>query len=71
VSLTTRETQEIDQANASGLQPVVFVHGLWMLALSWQPWRSFFEDNPPGHRQPGQLQAGRHADLRAVPLLFR
>jgi len=45
VSLTTRETQEIDQANASGLQPVVFVHGLWMLALSWQPWRSFFEDN--------------------------
>ncbi len=47
MSLTTRETQEIGRANASGRNPVVFVHGLWMLAASWQPWRSFFEDN--GH----------------------
>jgi pimeloyl-ACP methyl ester carboxylesterase len=36
--LTAREQREIDQANASGRRPVVFVHGLWMLASSWYPW---------------------------------
>ncbi|MHA6765142.1 alpha/beta hydrolase [Streptacidiphilus sp. PAMC 29251] len=45
MSLSAREQQEIDTANASGLKPVVFVHGLWMLASSWQPWRAFFEQN--------------------------
>ncbi|MEY9964385.1 non-heme chloroperoxidase [Streptacidiphilus sp. MAP12-16] len=45
MSLGAREQQEIDKANASGLKPVVFVHGLWMLASSWQPWRSLFEEN--------------------------
>ena len=31
---TTHEQQEIDRANAAGKQPVVFVHGLWLLASS-------------------------------------
>lgn len=53
MSLTTRETQEIGRANASGRNPVVFVHGLWMLAASWQPWRSFFEDNGYATVAPG------------------
>jgi pimeloyl-ACP methyl ester carboxylesterase len=39
-----REQGEIARANASGLEPVVFVHGLWLLASSWDPWRSLFED---------------------------
>ena len=30
--LTTHEQQEIDRANAAGKQPVVFVHGLWLLS---------------------------------------
>jgi non-heme chloroperoxidase len=42
--LTIHEQQEIDRANASGLQPVVFVHGLWLLASSWDRWRVFFEE---------------------------
>ncbi|MEY9841572.1 alpha/beta hydrolase [Streptacidiphilus sp. EB103A] len=45
MSLSAREQQEIDKANTSGLKPVVFVHGLWMLASSWQPWRALFEEN--------------------------
>ncbi|MBB5874400.1 pimeloyl-ACP methyl ester carboxylesterase [Allocatelliglobosispora scoriae] len=45
MTVTPRERQEIDRANASGRTPVVFVHGLWMLAGSWQPWREFFEAN--------------------------
>jgi pimeloyl-ACP methyl ester carboxylesterase len=43
MSLRASETQDISQANATGRPPVVFVHGLWMLASSWQAWRSLFE----------------------------
>ena len=53
MSLNAREQQEIDRANASGLKPVVFVHGLWMLASSWQPWRAFFEENGYTTLAPG------------------
>ncbi|MDQ1661323.1 MAG: hypothetical protein QOJ68_3775, partial [Blastococcus sp.] len=38
-TLTSRELQEIDVANTSGRRPVVFVHGLWLLASSWDRWR--------------------------------
>lgn len=41
---TDHEQQEIDRANASGLRPVVFVHGLWLLSSSWDRWRALFED---------------------------
>lgn len=41
--ITTREAQQVDRANASGLQPVVFVHGLWLLASSWDRWAALFE----------------------------
>src|SRR6266568_8256359 len=44
IVLTTHEQQEIDRANTSGLQPVVFVHGLWLLASSWDRWRKLFEE---------------------------
>jgi non-heme chloroperoxidase len=71
VSLSTRETQEIGQANASGLQPVVFVHGLWMLASSWQPWRSFFEDNGYATVAPGWPDDPETvAQARANPQVF-
>ncbi|HEY8206561.1 MAG TPA: alpha/beta hydrolase [Myxococcaceae bacterium] len=43
MALTQREQQEIGAANASGRTPVVFVHGLWLLAGSWKPWRDLFE----------------------------
>jgi non-heme chloroperoxidase len=32
--LTDREQRQIDQANASGNTPVVFIHGLWLLPSS-------------------------------------
>jgi pimeloyl-ACP methyl ester carboxylesterase len=43
MALTQRERREVEAANASGRQTVVFVHGLWMLASSWQAWRELFE----------------------------
>jgi pimeloyl-ACP methyl ester carboxylesterase len=42
--LTVHESEAIDQSNASGRTPVVFVHGLWLLPSSWDRWRSVFED---------------------------
>lgn len=41
--LTDHEQHEIEAANASGLTPVVFVHGLWLLSSSWDRWREVFE----------------------------
>ncbi|MBW8758323.1 MAG: alpha/beta hydrolase [Burkholderiales bacterium] len=43
-SLTAGEREQIQRANVSGLQPVVFVHGLWLLAGSWQRWAEAFEE---------------------------
>ena len=51
--LTTHEQQEIDHANNSGLQPVVFVHGLWLLASSWDNWRQLFEEQGYTTLAPG------------------
>jgi pimeloyl-ACP methyl ester carboxylesterase len=42
--ITHHEEEQINRANASGLEPVVFVHGLWLLAGSWDRWRTVFEE---------------------------
>jgi non-heme chloroperoxidase len=34
--------EQIAQANASGSTPVVFIHGLWLLASSWDLWAEHF-----------------------------
>ncbi len=51
--LTIHEQQEIDRANASGVQPVVFVHGLWLLSSSWDRWRALFEEQGYTTLAPG------------------
>jgi pimeloyl-ACP methyl ester carboxylesterase len=43
-AITEHEEEQIEEANASGLSPVVFVHGLWLLPSSWDRWRAVFED---------------------------
>jgi non-heme chloroperoxidase len=35
---------EIERANATGLTPVVFIHGLWLLPSSWERWAAVFEE---------------------------
>ncbi len=35
---------EIEQVNATGLTPVVFVHGLWLLPSSWHRWAALFDE---------------------------
>src|SRR4051795_1095623 len=43
-SITSREAQQVEQANSSGRTPVVFIHGLWLLPSSWDNWASLFEE---------------------------
>src|SRR4051795_11031102 len=43
-SITSRESQQVEQANATGRTPVVFIHGLWLLPSSWDNWASLFEE---------------------------
>jgi non-heme chloroperoxidase len=43
-SVTTSESEQVQRANESGLQPVVFIHGLWLLPSSWDRWATVFEE---------------------------
>ena len=43
-TITDHEAQQIEQANATGRVPVVFVHGLWLLPSSWDRWAVLFEE---------------------------
>jgi non-heme chloroperoxidase len=43
-TITEHEAQEVARANATGLQPVVFIHGLWLLPSSWDRWAALFEE---------------------------
>ena len=43
-TLDAYDAPQVERANASGKQPVVFVHGLWLLPSSWDRWTKYFED---------------------------
>jgi pimeloyl-ACP methyl ester carboxylesterase len=42
-TIADHEAQQVERANATGLPPVVFVHGLWLLPSSWDRWAAVFE----------------------------
>jgi non-heme chloroperoxidase len=42
--ITDHENEQIERANATGLAPVVFIHGLWLLPSSWDRWAAVFEE---------------------------
>lgn len=43
-TITRNDAAEIEQANATGRTPVVFIHGLWLLPSSWDRWGKVFEE---------------------------
>jgi len=43
-TITDRELEQIERANATTATPVVFIHGLWLLPSSWDPWATLFEE---------------------------
>ena len=53
VKVTDHEAQQIKRANATGLQPIVFVHGLWLLPSSWDRWATFVEEAGYAALTPG------------------
>jgi pimeloyl-ACP methyl ester carboxylesterase len=54
VATTSPTTEEqIERANASGLNPVVFIHGLWLLPNSWDRWAGAFEEAGYSALAPG------------------
>src|SRR4051794_10579354 len=51
--ISDHEQEQVAQANASGRQSVVFVHGLWLLPSSWDRWAQMFEAAGYATLQPG------------------
>ena len=43
-TVAEHENEQIQRANETGLQPVVFIHGLWLLPSSWDRWATVFEE---------------------------
>jgi pimeloyl-ACP methyl ester carboxylesterase len=43
-TVTPRESEQVQRANASGRTPVVFIHGLWLLPSSWDNWAAMFDE---------------------------
>jgi non-heme chloroperoxidase len=69
--ITDHETQQVDEANASGHTPVVFVHGLWLLPSSWDRWRTVFGDAGYATIAPGWPDDPETVDeAKANPQVF-
>src|SRR3984893_12359410 len=43
-TITDHEAEQIEEANATGRAPVVFVQGLWLMPSSWDRWAPLFEE---------------------------
>lgn len=52
-TITDRERQQVEDANASGRTPVVFIHGLWLLPNSWENWGAYFNEQGFAPVSPG------------------
>jgi non-heme chloroperoxidase len=47
------DDQQVDRANETGVTPVVFIHGLWLLPSSWDRWATLFEEAGYAPLTPG------------------
>jgi pimeloyl-ACP methyl ester carboxylesterase len=71
-TITEYEAGQVERANAAGLTPVMFVHGLWLLPSSWDRWAAHFETAGYVALTPGWpddpetvAQAGQHPEVFA------
>jgi pimeloyl-ACP methyl ester carboxylesterase len=64
-TITDHERDQIERANATDATPVVFIHGLWLLPSSWDPWAALFEEagyvalKPDWPDDPATVEAAR------------
>jgi non-heme chloroperoxidase len=69
--VTDRERAQTERANGSESTAVVFVHGLWLLASSWDRWAAFFEEAGYVTLTPGWPDDPESVDeARARPDVF-
>ena len=52
-AVSRNTTEQVNNANASGRTPVVFVHGLWLLPSSWDRWAALFDQAGYAPVSPG------------------
>jgi pimeloyl-ACP methyl ester carboxylesterase len=52
-TISEQEAQQVEGANATKRQPVMFVHGLWLLPSSWDRWAAMFEEAGYTTLKPG------------------
>jgi non-heme chloroperoxidase len=52
-TITEHEAEQVERANKTGVMPVVFVHGLWLLPSSWDRWAKLFEESGYTALTPG------------------
>src|SRR5216684_488863 len=70
-TITEHEAQQVERANATNAQPVVFVHGLWLLPSSWNRWAKLFEEAGYTALTPGWPDDPETvADAKAKPEVF-
>jgi pimeloyl-ACP methyl ester carboxylesterase len=71
VTIAEHEAERVAEANASGRQPVVFIHGLWLLPGSWDRWAALFEEAGYVALTPGWPDDPETVDeAKAKPELF-
>jgi non-heme chloroperoxidase len=71
MAITEHELAQVNEANATGRTPVVFVHGLWLLPSSWDRWRTVFEDAGFATLAPGWPDDPETvAEANATPEVF-
>src|SRR3954451_22383895 len=69
--LDAATAESVERANAAGLTPVVFIHGLWLLPSSWDRWAGLFAENGFAPLPPGWPDdPGTVAEANAHPEVF-
>jgi pimeloyl-ACP methyl ester carboxylesterase len=70
-TITEHEREQVSSANATGLPPVVFIHGLWLLPSSWDRWAEVFKAAGYAPITPGWPDDPETvAEARAHPEVF-
>jgi non-heme chloroperoxidase len=44
IATPSTDLEQVEQTNATGLTPVMFIHGLWLLESSWDRWAAVVEE---------------------------
>ncbi len=70
-TITEHEERQVKRANVAGRQPVVFIHGLWLLPSSWDRWVAVFKKAGYTTLTPGWPDDPETvADAKAHPEVF-